>query len=334
VRHATTGFFPLDKRWEITVGVYSPECTKQMVWVATQVAYEAAAEMFARLARRTVPVDAIWDETQRHGERLKGYLAQQARQVAVERVSLPPAGVDHHRPLGLSLDGGLLHIRGEGWKEFKVGTVFEVVITPERDPITGEWIDQAHAVQMEYCAVLGTVNAFAAAFWALAVGRQVPQAAQVSVTPDGAEWIWNLVADLFPDSVQIVDWFHACEHLAQAAEGLFPADLEAARAWQHERRTDLYLGQIHKITEPLERAGLAALAEYFHKHDRRMHYQEFREQACPIGSGTVESAIKGFKTRLTGPGMRWSRPAAERMLVLRAAVLSGTFDDLWAAARN
>lgn len=115
------GFFPLDKRWEITVGVYSPECAKQMVWVATQVAYEAAAEMFVRLARRQVPVDAILDATQRQGERLKGYLAQQAAQVAVERVPLPPAGADHNRPLGLSLDGGMLYIRGEGGRSSRPG---------------------------------------------------------------------------------------------------------------------------------------------------------------------------------------------------------------------
>ena len=63
-----------------------------------------------------------------------------------------------------------------------------------------------------------------------------------------------------------------------------------------------------------------------------MQYQAFREEGYPIGSGTVESGIKQFKARLTGPGMRWSRPGAERMLVIRAAVLAGSFDDLWAAA--
>jgi hypothetical protein len=63
-----------------------------------------------------------------------------------------------------------------------------------------------------------------------------------------------------------------------------------------------------------------------------MQYQEFRENGYPIGSGCVESAIKQFKVRLAGPGMRWSRPAAERMLVIRAAILNHQFDRLWAAA--
>jgi len=60
-----------------------------------------------------------------------------------------------------------------------------------------------------------------------------------------------------------------------------------------------------------------------------MQYQEFHEQGYPIGSGTVESGIKQFKTRLSGPGMRWSRSAAQQMLIIRAAVLDDSFDTLW-----
>jgi hypothetical protein len=63
-----------------------------------------------------------------------------------------------------------------------------------------------------------------------------------------------------------------------------------------------------------------------------MQYQAFREEGFLIGSGPVESEIKQFKARLTGPGMRWSRPNAQRMLVIRSAVLSNDFDALWAAA--
>jgi hypothetical protein len=59
-------------------------------------------------------------------------------------------------------------------------------------------------------------------------------------------------------------------------------------------------------------------------------YQEFRESGFPIGSGTTESGIKQFKSRLTGSGMRWSRSHAEQMLVIRAAVLGNSFDTLWA----
>jgi len=334
VRLAGWGFFPLDERWELTQSIYSPERAKQMVWLAATRSYAEAAETFERIARRAVPATSIWEETQRHGARLQQHVAQQQAQVAVERVVLPPPGRDHHQRQGVSLDGGKMHIRGEGWKEFKVGTVYEVALKPERDRETGEWVEQAHGVHMAYRAVLGSVEEFGPALWALAVEQQVPQAADLSVTADGAEWIWNLTADYFPDSVQIVDWYHAAEYLAGAAEALHPNAAAAAQRWQQVRRNDLYLGQTHRIAAPLARAGLSTQAEYFRRHARRMQYQEFHEQGYPIGSGTVESGIKRFKHRLSGPGMRWSRPAAGRMLVLRAAAMSGTFDAAWAAARN
>lgn len=331
---AARGFPPLDKRWHLLGGVYSPELAKQMVWLAGTRAYAEAAETFERIARRRVPLSVIWEETQRHGQRLQAQVVQQQAQVGVERVVLPPVGSDHDRPLAVSLDGGQMNLRGEGWKEFKAGTVFEVVATPGLDRETGDWVDEVHGVNLSYRAVLGSVADFAPALWGLAVERQVPQAADLSVVADGAEWIWNLADDLFPDGVQIVDWYHATEYLAHSAEALYPQDAQAAQTWQQARRDDLFLGHTHKLIEPLERAGLSAQADYFRKHTRRMQYQEFHEDDRPLGSGTVESGIKRFKHRLCGAGMRWARPSAERMLVVRAAVLSHNFDALWAAAPN
>jgi hypothetical protein len=63
-----------------------------------------------------------------------------------------------------------------------------------------------------------------------------------------------------------------------------------------------------------------------------MQYPVFRADGYPIGSGSVESGIKQYKARLTGPGMRWSCAGVDRMVVIRSAVLSNSFDELWAAA--
>lgn len=325
-------FFPLDEKWGLTGSVYSPERAKQMVWLSGLLPYEQAAEVFERIGHRSAPAASIWRQTQAYGQRLKAYADQQQELVSVERVVLPPPGLDHQQRKGVSIDGGMVNIRGEGWKEFKVGAVFDVEQRLERDPVTGELVEQAHGVNVAYAAVLGTVEQFAPALWVEAVNHRVPQAADSSVTADGADWIWNLAAGYFPDSVQIVDWYHACEHLAGAAHALQPDDPERARRWFKQTQEHLFLGNIHLITALLDNAGLEDHSRYFHTHKRRMRYQEFREEGYPIGSGTVESGIKQFKARLTGPGMRWSRPGAERMLVVRAAVLAGNFDALWRAA--
>ena len=172
------------------------------------------------------------------------------------------------------------------------------------------------------------------ALWALAVERDVPTAKERAVIGDGAAWIWNVAEDVSPDGRQIVDWFHAVQHLADAAHALYPdeTDNTKRKRWLTTYKTHLYMGRVHKIIAVLHKRKRPDLAHYFETHHRRMQYLEFREEGFPIGSGTVESGVKQFKQRLNGTGMRWKRDQANRMLVIRAAILSDAFHDLWAAA--
>lgn len=303
-----------------------------MVWLSGLLPYGQAEQVFERIGQLQLPDATLWRHVERHGQRLQRYVEHQQTQVAPEGVILADARQDHAMPKGVSMDGGMVHIRGEGWKEFKAGVVYDVEQRPGRDPQTGELTELPCTTTRQYTAVLGDAGHFAPALWALAVAHDLPRAARSSVTADGAEWIWNLAQDLFPDSTQIVDWYHATQHLAQAAHALFTDDEAQAMQWYRQMQTPLFRGEIWRITHPLQAAGLTDHARYFEHHQRRMQYHEFREQGWLIGSGPVESEIKQFKARLTGPGMRWARPNAERMLIIRSAVLSDDFDALWAAA--
>ncbi len=303
-----------------------------MVWLSGLLPYSQGVQVFERIGHRSIPQSNLWRETQVQGARLQAELDQQRARVVPERVVVGHERDDHDTPKGVSVDGGMVNIRGEGWKEFKAGVVYDVGSRPGQDPQTGETVDLPCVATRRYTAVLGEVGQFAPALWAIAVAHDLPRAARSSVTADGAEWIWNLAADLFPDSTQIVDWYHATHHLAQAAHALFPDDEAQADKWYRAMQTPLFRGEIWRVTRSLLNADLATHARYFDHHQRRMRYHEFREDGWLIGSGPVESEIKQFKVRLTGPGMRWARPNAERMLVIRSAVLSDDFDVLWAAA--
>lgn len=327
-----TGFFPLDKVWGLNETAYSDEMAKRMVWLSGVVPYEQAQAVFERIGERLIPASSIWRQTQRHGQRFQAQVARHQQQVGVERVVFPESCQNAIRQKGLSMDGGMVNIRGEGWKEFKMGAIFDVEHRLERDQHTHELVERPHGVNIAYTAVLGSVEHFAPVMWALAVEHQLPLALDSSVTSDGAEWIWNVVADYFPMSTQIIDWYHALERLAKAAQALFPTDENQVKRWFKARSDDLFQGQIWKITQPLDEHGLSDHSHYFHTHQRRMQYQEFQEQGYPLGSGTVESGIKQFKARLTGAGMRWARLAAQHMLIIRAAVLGNAFDQLWAAS--
>lgn len=179
--------------------------------------------------------------------------------------------------------------------------------------------------------------------WAEAQRRGWEQAADTEVLGDGAPWIWNLAADHFYDSHQVVDWYHATEHLAEAAR-LFkgPGTLAATR-WFNAWETTLFEGHAARIAQQLMAAAQSrpAVAEelekeagYFRKNQRRMNYQEMREEGWAIGSGMVESAAKQFKARFAGPGMRWSRDGAEKLIPVRTAIMSRRFDELWEVVYN
>lgn len=73
-------------------------------------------------------------------------------------------------------------------------------------------------------------------------------------------------------------------------------------------------------------------AGYLDKHKRRVQYLELREEGYVIGSGMVESGEKQLEARFCGPGMRWSRAGLERLIPIRAAIMSGCFGATWQAA--
>jgi hypothetical protein len=319
------GFFPLDETWRIANSL-SNRLSQETVYLATHMPFEEVSVVLERIGRVSVPPTTVWRQVQQQGARLHQAQHKRQEQVGVERTSWEHARYDPQARVGLSLDGGMVSVRGEGWKELKVGSL---------GAIERQWTPDGQVVKLNdlhYVGVVGDVERFKATFWELAVRRGVLYAGHTVVTADGAAWIWRVASDLFPCSVQIVDWYHAMQHLAQAAADHYPDDASAAASWRKALQTRLFQGQLDVVIAALEPVANGKHQGYFKEHKRRMQYQEFWESGYPIGSGAVESGIKQFKQRLTGAGMRWSRPAIERMVTLRAAALSRTFDDLWDAA--
>lgn len=326
--------FPLDKRLGLNQTAYSLELAKKMVWLSGLLAYQQCADVFEQLTEQIIPASSIWRQTQYHGERLQSYVQHQQEQCSVERTVLADARYDHNHRKMVAMDGGMVNIRGEGWREMKVGVVADVKISLERNPQTHELDEMAHGINLHYTAVLGSKEQFIPALWALAVKNNVPTARERCVVGDGALWVWSVAEDVCPDGRQIVDWFHAVQHIAHASLLLYPDDKDVQKraCWLKTHKEYLYTGRIHAIISALHQNNMAELATYFERHHRRMQYLEYREDGFPIGSGTVESGVKQFKQRLTGTGMRWNIANVQRILIIRSSVLSYDFDELWQLA--
>ena len=300
---------------------YSSQLAYQLIWLSGYVPFTVAQTILEQMAQLRISASTIWEQVQDHGKRLQQYQLVQQEQTSVERTRWNQDQYDPFSQRCISIDGGMVNIRGEGWKEFKVGLVSDFERRWQTDT------PSIKLVNMSYTAVIGDVDLFSPALWELAVKHHVPYVGRLVAVCDGAQWIWRLVNDLFPVCTQILDWYHARQNLAQLTHDCFPDDDQHAKQSYQQMTDKLFRGQITDIIQFGQTHQQSTT--YFHNQQRRMQYQEFQAHGFPIGSGGVESGIKQYKHRLTGAGMRWSRQGAERLIVIRSAILSDTFADLW-----
>ncbi len=156
---------------------------------------------------------------------------------------------------------------------------------------------------------------------------------------DGARWIWNLAAMIAPQALQIVDLYHAKEHLSELAGVIFGPGTDLARRWAADRHHELENSRLDDVltaiaqyvTSPGEKGQRAALAHsYFLTNRERMDYARFRALGLAVGSGIVEAACRVVVgQRFKRSGMFWSEDGANHLLALRSAILSHRFDVFW-----
>ena len=158
---------------------------------------------------------------------------------------------------------------------------------------------------------------------------------------DGAEWIWNLADIHFPGAIQILDIFHAREHLWSVARKLHPNEEAIQKRWMMVHQDLLDKCKINKLvtalrsiqTTSVELAEkLEAEANYFTRNAKRMRYPKFRRMHLFIGTGVIEAGCKTvIGSRCKQSGMFWTLRGANAILALRCTELNGRFEDYWEA---
>jgi hypothetical protein len=163
------------------------------------------------------------------------------------------------------------------------------------------------------------------------------------VIGDGAEWIWNIADQHFPGAIQIVDLFHARQHLWELARKLHPNNEAEQNRWMMVHQDLLDNGKIKKLTVALKDVAenhtevaekFRTEAEYFRRNAMRMRYPKFRRQHLFVGSGVMEAGCKTvIGKRLKQSGMFWSVRGANAIIALRCCYLNGRFEDYWESRR-
>jgi len=190
-----------------------------------------------------------------------------------------------------------------------------------------------------YVASTENAEAFGRKLWDEIQSRGMDGRELAQITADGAPWIWNLADLYYPDATQLLDFYHAAEHLYKTAATLWPK--ETADAWCRQRMKQLKAGELNGFFAELKRAaeehvadnsdlGPKRLLSYFETNCNRLGYAKALKSNLPIGSGVIESAGRHIvQLRLKQSGMRWSLPGAQNILNLRTRHRSGQFEQYW-----
>jgi hypothetical protein len=276
------------------------------------------------------------ETVRRHSRRVGAALAdaEDAALAAVEQTREPVGPIDPAPgELVVELDGVMVRYQ-DGWHEVKVGAV-------------GGAVDRTTTALSYTAAREGPARfgprlvAEAARRGALEIvgwdgplrGRGLARLRRVVVLGDGARWIWELAAEQFGDRVEIVDYYHASQHLWDVARALHPDDPTAQAAWARPLARRLRdegiapaLDALAAVTAPAGSPAADLLRReraFFRANADRMAYPSFKAQGLPIGSGAVESAARHvIQLRMKRPGMRWSDAGGRAIASLRSAIRS------------
>jgi len=312
--HCKKGFCPLDRVLGLDAGNTTIAVRAKVARLAALVPFHRCSVELSHLCGIRISAKTVERIAEVVGKRIGEEQEGAEQEILREFAQLPDVAP---KRLYATMDGAMLSVDGH-WRECKVGAVYETIV---------DAAGKLGAVKAEHVSTLANSEVFGDKLYCLAFRRGVEKAGEVVVVADGAKWIWNQARDNFPGCVEIVDFYHAAEHLAEISRAWHGVDTPRQAQWLDQRKADLLEGRHKRVvrsirawrpTDPehidLRRTNLA----YFVRNKDRMRYDRFRDRGLHIGSGVVESACKTVaKARLKQSGMRWTYHGAEAILQLR-----------------
>ena len=338
------GVLPRDEQLDIVGTSFSPGVRRMMGQMGGKESFNEARSDLAELAGIKVKTKSVERVAEVIGAQLE-VLGQNERKQAMAANVVPLKSVPKFY---ISIDGTGVPVikretagrRGKAksgaarTREAKLSCVF-----------TQTTVDEKGRAQRDEASTtyVGAIESAAECGWRIygeAERRGLRRAAQVVVLGDGAPWIWGLTAEHFPGAIQIVDLYHAREHLTDLSKFIYGPENKQATRWSRARIAQLDQGDVESVLSSMRRlrpTGVKAKEElrktikYFESNLTRMRYGEFRRQGLFVGSGVVEAGCKTVVgRRLKQSGMRWSVRGANDIITLRCVQLSGRWEESWA----
>jgi hypothetical protein len=347
--HCHNGQFPDDVNLDVEKTDLSPGVRRMLALVGSETSFDHGRRQIELLAGLEVTTKAVERNAESIGVDIAGreqIAVNQALQLHLPIIVGEPIPILYVQMDGTGVPVVKKETRGRAGKvagqpahtrEVKFGCTFTQ---------TG-WDDEGYAIRdpgsTTYTGAIETAGEFGSRIYLEAWNRGWNRAEKKVVIGDGAEWIWNIADQHFPGAVQIVDLFHARQHLWEVARILHPADAPRQKQWILRHQPKLDGGKIEKLIRFLRgiNASTPAVADtlrieaaYFENNAERMRYPEFRRQHLFVGSGVIEAGCKTvIGSRLKQSGMFWTVKGANAIISLRCCHLNGRFEDYWESRR-
>jgi len=330
-----SGTSPWDKLQGLSERIWSPGLKALVGELCARLTYTEVSQLLERVLCLSVQESSQQDIVSDLGTRLR---AEESKVIEgyFERDEdiVPEINADR---LYVCIDAAKAHTDG-AWHDIKTGVVFDGVKPSASSSREIDKMTQAH-----YVAVQESSEEFGKRLYARAALSGMAGAREVVTLGDGADWIWNQAAMHFAQSVEILDYYHACEHIWSFATARYGEGSVARKRWAQTRCRKLKTSGPTSLLRSLRRykpktseqaEALRLELGYFESHRHRMNYPKYRAKGMMIGSGPVESACKVVVgQRLKQSGMRWTQSGADNILALRTAVMSGETHRIQCVAR-
>ncbi|MGH9198933.1 MAG: ISKra4-like element ISDesp4 family transposase, partial [Acidimicrobiia bacterium] len=251
------GLIPKDQELDIVDTSFSPGVRRMMGQVGGKEPFEEGRRDLEDLAGVLVKTKAVERVSQAIGQQIERVFEGE-RELALSGKVVPLKAVPK---LYIAIDGtGVPVVRRETegrkgkdetgkakTREAKLGCVFtQTTLDENQRPVRDE-----HSTT--YVGAIETAEAFGTRIYAEAIRRGVSRAAQVIVLGDGAHWIWGIAEEHFYGAIQIVDLYHAREHLAAIAKNVYGASALKSKQWMDARREELDAGDVEAVIASMRR---------------------------------------------------------------------------------
>jgi hypothetical protein len=347
--HCHNGQFPADVELDIEDTEFSPGVRRMQAHVGQDKPFAQGRQRLKLLAGLEVTTKAVERTTEAIGEDIAAreqVEIQRAMQLDLPMIVGKPVPV-----LYVQVDGtGIPVVKKETvgrpgkvegqpahTREAKLGCVF----TQTR------WDPEGFAIRdpgsTTYVGAIETAEEFGKRIYLEAWKRGWSRAEKKVFMGDGSEWIWNIAQLHFPGAMQIVDLFHARQHLWDLVRKLHPNQEAEQKRWMMVHQDLLDEGKIEALVSSLRAIDssnpevvekIRLEAGYFDNNTERMRYPKFRGQHLFVGTGVIEAGCKTLiGTRCKQSGMFWTVRGANAILALRCCQFNGRFEDYWEARR-